>query len=174
MDIRLRQQTLLIMDKIYNKVSIEETKVSCGSLAEGLDLPGSDKDVLFVLNDVQIIQNVQDMNRSARCTTFLVDDDIEFPGYFRLKLIAVGDQIYIFTLPECFAKTKNGIYVLSPAFLRKLIETAPHYKLYEHGPSLTDKDRVLDIVFCFHLYSWPRQAEKWICRHRSGQWPKDI
>jgi hypothetical protein len=24
------------------------------------------------------------------------------------------------------------------------------------------------------LYSWPRQAEQWIYRHRPGQWPPDI
>jgi hypothetical protein len=32
----------------------------------------------------------------------------------------------------------------------------------------------MDMAFCFRLYSWPRQAEKWIHRHRPGQWPPDI
>jgi predicted nucleotidyltransferase len=45
--------------------------VSSGSLAEGLDLPGSDIDIMFVLNTVQVIQNVQQMNRSTRKTTLL-------------------------------------------------------------------------------------------------------
>jgi hypothetical protein len=162
------------MDKIYNKVRIEETKVSSGSLVEGLDLPGSDKDIMIVLSDFQIIQNVQDLNRPARCTTLLLDDDIEFPGFSRLKFIAVGDQIYAFTSPECLVKTKNGICLSSIAFLRKRSETAINHQQYAHGPCLSDKDEVLDIAFCFHLYSWPRQAEKWICRHRSGQWPTDI
>jgi hypothetical protein len=174
MDIRLRQQAFLLMDKIHNKVCIEQTKVSSGSLAEGLDLPGSDKDIMFVLNDFQIIQNVQDMNRSARCTTLLLDDDIEFPGFSRLKFITVGDQIYTLISPECLVETQNGICLSSIAFLRKLIEAAINHKQYAHGPCLSDKDELLDIAFCFHLYSWPRQAEKWICRHRSGQWPKAI
>jgi hypothetical protein len=29
-------------------------------------------------------------------------------------------------------------------------------------------------LFCFHLHSWPRQAEQWIYRHRPGQWPPEI
>jgi hypothetical protein len=48
-----------VLDKICNKVSTKATKVSSGSLAKGLDLPGSDIDVMYVLNDFQIMQNVQ-------------------------------------------------------------------------------------------------------------------
>jgi hypothetical protein len=73
-----------------------------------------------------------------------------------------------------FVETQNGICLSSIAFLRKLIEAAINHKQYAHGPCLSDKDELLDIAFCFHLYSWPRQAEKWIYRHRSGQWPTDI
>jgi len=49
MDIRIRQNMFLIKDKIYNKVNTEKTQVSSGSLAEGLDLPGSDIDVMYIL-----------------------------------------------------------------------------------------------------------------------------
>ena len=38
-------------------------------------------DVMYVLNDYQIIQNVQHMNRSARYITLLMEDDMEFPGF---------------------------------------------------------------------------------------------
>jgi hypothetical protein len=41
MDIRIRQNAILIMDKIFNKVCTNGIRVSSGSLAEGLDLPGS-------------------------------------------------------------------------------------------------------------------------------------
>ena len=43
MDIRIRQNMFLIMDKIYIKISTKTTRVSSGSLAEGLDLPGNDR-----------------------------------------------------------------------------------------------------------------------------------
>jgi predicted nucleotidyltransferase len=78
---------LLIRDKIGNKVNTNITTVSSGSLAEGLDLPGSDIDIMLVLNNVQVIQNGQHMHRSARYTNLLMVYDMEFPGFSRLKYI---------------------------------------------------------------------------------------
>ena len=174
MDIRIRQNTFLIIDKIYNKIITNETSVSSGSLAEGLDLPGSDIDIMFVLNTVQVIQNVQQMNRSARKTTLLAKDDMEFPGFSRLKLIAEGDHKYAYTLPECFVETINGLFLSNNSFVRKFNEKYINFKSSVHGPCLSDIYATLDVAFCFHLDSWPRQAKQWIYRHRPGQWPTDI
>ena len=174
MDIRIRQNMFLINDKIFNQLNTDVTQVSSGSLAEGLDLPGSDIDIMFVFNDVQIIQNVQHMNRSARCTTLLMEDDMEFPGFSRLKVIAYSDHKYQCILSECFIETRNGIFLSNISFIRKLIEFSNNYKHSVHGPCLSNKDESLDMAFCFHLFSWPRQAKQWIYRHRPGQWPPDI
>jgi len=174
MDIRIRQKMFLIKDKINNTDNETATIVSSGSLAEGLALPGSDVDVMRVNNRVKVIQNVQHMNRSARCTTLLTEDDIEFPGFSRLKLIAEGDHKYICTSLECCVETINGMYLSNISFIRKLIEGSINHKQSQHGPCLSDKDGAVDVAFCFRLHSWPRQAEKWLYRHRPGQWPPDI
>jgi hypothetical protein len=50
----------------------------------GLDLPGSDIDIMCVFSGVKVIQNVQHMNRSARHTTLLMEDEMEFPGFTTL------------------------------------------------------------------------------------------
>ena len=157
MDIRIRQNMFLIKDKIINKMEISRTKVSSGSLAEGLDLPGSDMDIMIVLNNVHILQNVQHMNRSARRTTLLIEDEMEFPGFTTLKLIAEG---YAFTSPEYFVETTNGMYFSNISFIRKLIESTVNYKHSAHGPCLSDINATMDIALCFHLHSWPRQAEQ--------------
>jgi hypothetical protein len=81
MDIRVRQNMFLIKDKISNKIDTVITQVSSGSLAEGLDLPVSDIDTMFVLKRVKIVQNVQQINYSARCTTLLMEDSMEIPGF---------------------------------------------------------------------------------------------
>ena len=171
MDIRIRQQFFLIKDKISNRVNTKITTVSSGSLAEGLDLPGSDIDIMFVFNTVNILQNVQHMNRSARHTTLLIEDEMEFPGFTTLKLIAEGD---IFSSPEYFVETTNGMYFSNISFIRELIEISANKKQLVHGPCLSDKDEAMDIAYCFHFHSWPRQAEQWIYRHRPGQWPPEI
>ena len=171
MEIRIRQNVFLIQDKISDRVKTKITIVSSGSLAEGLDLPGSDVDIMFVINNVNILQNVQHMNRSARHTTLLIEDDMEFPGFTTLKLIGEGDA---FNSPEYFVETTNGMYFSNISFIRKLIEISANLKQSAHGPCISDKDEAVDIAGCFHFHSWPRQAEQWIYRHRPGQWPPEI
>ena len=173
MDIRIRQNLFLIKDNIINSANTKVTTVSSGSLAEGLDLPGSDIDIMFVLSGARVIQNVQHMNRSARYTTLLMDDDMEFPGFSRLKLIAEGDHECIYTSLECFVETINGIYLSNILFIRKFIDHYYINKQSVHGPCLSDKDETTDLAFCFRLHSWPRRAEKWLYRHRPCQWPPD-
>jgi hypothetical protein len=85
-------------------------------------------DVMYVLNDYQIIQNVQHMNRSARYITLLMEDDMEFPGFSRLKLITEIDRQYIFTSHTCYVETTNGIYFSNISFIRQLIEGCVNYK----------------------------------------------
>jgi hypothetical protein len=60
------------MDKIHNKVDTDITLVSSGSLAEGLDLPGSDQDVMIIINSVEVTQNVQHMNCSVRSISIVL------------------------------------------------------------------------------------------------------
>ena len=84
MDIRTRQNMLLIKATIRNKVDTNFTQVSSGSLAEGLDLPGSDMDIMLVFHNVHILQNEQHMNRSARHTTLLIEDGISWIYYIEV------------------------------------------------------------------------------------------
>ena len=87
-----------------NKVNTKNPQVSNGSLAEGLYLLVNDIDIMRVLNGVQVIQNVQQMSCSARCITLQMEDDVEFPGLYRLKLIADSDRKCIYTTAECFVE----------------------------------------------------------------------
>ena len=176
MDIKIRQNIYLITDKIYNKVSTNVIRVSSGSLAEGLDHPGSGTDIMFVIKGVQVIQNVQHMHHSTPFTTLLMEDDMEFPGFSRLKLIAKTKDNHecFLTSPECFVETINGLFLSNISFMRNLIGATIDLKKSAHGPCLSDENEALNVTFCFHLHTWPRQAEQWIYRHRPGQWPTDI
>jgi hypothetical protein len=59
-------------------------------------------DIMFVINTVNILQNVQHVNRSARHATLLIEDEMGFPGFTKLKLIAQGN---VLTSPEDFVET---------------------------------------------------------------------
>jgi hypothetical protein len=68
----------------------------------------------------------------------------------------------------------NGLFLSHIPFIRKLIEASNDCMQSAHGPCLSDKDETMNMTVCFHLQTWPRQAEQWIYRHRPGQWPTDI
>ena len=131
-------------------------------------------DIMIVINDVHIIHNVQHLDRSSQYITLLIEDNIEIPGFSRLKLLTEVDHQNLYTTPECFVETINGIYLSSILFVRKFIEVTINFKQYAHGPCLSDKNETCDMALCFHLHSWPKQAEQWIYRHRPSQWPSAI
>ena len=129
------------------------------AFAEGLDLPGSDMDIMRILNNVQVIQNGQHMHRTARYTNLLLVYDMEFPGFSRLKYIPNSDHEdgHIYTAGECFVETTNGMYMSNNLFIRKFIEVNIGCNKSVHGPCLSDKDGEVDMAICFHLHSWPRE-----------------
>lgn len=61
LDIRTRQRLFIIKDMIDNASISEGPIISSGSLAEGLDLPGSDVDIMGVLPDVHVLRRAQNI-----------------------------------------------------------------------------------------------------------------
>jgi hypothetical protein len=64
---------------------------------------------MLVLNTVHVIQNVQHMNCASRFSTLLMEYDMEFPGFSRLRLIAEGDHEYTFSSTGCFVELRSVI-----------------------------------------------------------------
>ncbi|CAC5377588.1 unnamed protein product [Mytilus coruscus] len=95
-DIRSRQRLFITQDIMDNVCSTFGTNISSGSLAEGLDLPGSDQDIMFVRNDTDIVQNVRNIKHPVHRNTFVMETDIDHPGFTRLKCVAkkIEDIIY--------------------------------------------------------------------------------
>ena len=84
-----------------------------------------------------------------------MEEEMTFPGFSRLNLIADGDHHYICTSPECFVQTTNGMFFSNISFISKLLGSMSHIKNSVHGPCLSDKDESQDTAVCFHMYSWP-------------------
>lgn len=58
LDIRKTQRLFIIRDLIF-RASGRCTQISSGSLAEGIDLPGSDMEVMYLINDTDVIRNIK-------------------------------------------------------------------------------------------------------------------
>ncbi|VDH97898.1 Hypothetical predicted protein [Mytilus galloprovincialis] len=91
-DIRKRQILFILQDKIYNATDVNITEIPSGSLAEGLDLPGSDVDIMIVDEVVNVAQIERNIKHPVQRTEVFMETDTDHPGFTRLRLIAAGKR----------------------------------------------------------------------------------
>ncbi|XP_052086257.1 uncharacterized protein LOC127723606 [Mytilus californianus] len=179
-DIRTRQRLFIVQDMIFNLTN-DDTQISSGSLAEGLDLPGSDLDIMFVCNQVVVKRNVRDTKYSKQTvqhykhpkqqSIFVMETDNDYPGFTKLRLIAAKDTINL--THECFEITTKGLYLSVNGFLNGMKKELQHVHLIPHGPCLTFSDQDRDFAFCFRCTCLPYNATSWAMRNRR-QWPPNF
>lgn len=172
--LRLRQMMFLLKDKIKKESESTFTQISSGSLAEGLHFLDSDVDIMHVINNVHIIQNMQDIDLTLRETILKMEYDHHYPGFSKLKLIAIGKKVnYIEDDGFVVSSDNDGIFLSSSRFRQNLLQSMSALNFTNHGPCISDPDQDYDFAFCLRSRRWPKQAEKWIYRHRYGEWPTD-
>ncbi|CAC5366520.1 unnamed protein product [Mytilus coruscus] len=169
-DIRTRQRLFIISDNIENEFSSHQIKISSGSLAEGLDLPGSDIDIMYVnkIEEADIIQNVRSIKRPIHRTTYVMETDIDHPGFTRLRLVAEKKKGSFF-VP--FAG--KSLYLRVNPFVEMNKQSIPTMAVFKHGPCLSDQNQMIDFAFCLRSKYLPHNAIPWAYRHRR-QWPPNI
>ena len=155
-----------------------------GSKAEGLNLPGSDKDIMKDVNDlfeIEIVQTLQEID--GRCHTLLLCTDNVPLGFALLQPVnqCLSSNYHI---SQCFQNI-NGMHV--PCFSSDLfvqhsidhgIEQKPGDTIKRQGPSLErwgpydDKSKSgTDNVYSIHCTFWPNSASEWTQRPRHFGWP---
>ncbi|XP_071154877.1 uncharacterized protein [Mytilus edulis] len=176
-DIRTRQRLFILQDMIINEIN-DNTQISSGSLAEGLDLAGSDVDIMYVLNEAAVIRNVRNAKSVHRCkkalqTIFVMETDNNHYGFIRLRLFAAGDKFFDNITSKCFESTAKGLYLSVNGFVNNMKKKWPHLNLISHGPCLTDTDQHDDLAFCLRSKYLPYNASPWEMRCRK-QWPSNV
>ncbi|CAC5375207.1 unnamed protein product [Mytilus coruscus] len=171
-DIRERQRLFLQHDLMINHGVDSSVYISSGSLAEGIDLPGSDIDIMKVMKEFQIIKDKQHINLLTEIATLLMEVDAQHPGFSKLKLVNDGGCTNVF-LKKCLTYTIHGTYWSSTMLMSALTQKNPFLNLHIHGPCLSDEQENQDLAFCLRSHHWPYacNAEGWIYRHRSVSWP---
>ncbi|XP_052086157.1 uncharacterized protein LOC127723544 [Mytilus californianus] len=174
-DMRKRQQLFLTHDMIQNEIMLKLgsklTEITAGSLAEGLDIPGSDIDIMYVIKDVDVIRDVKNIIHQVQRTTLVMETDNEYPGFTRLRLLAGGEGESYFTPPECFEVTRKGLYLSVNTFVSNIkIRHHDHYIVSSHGPCLTHHYQNVDYAYCLRSKYLPYNTIPWASRYRR-QWP---
>ena len=82
-DIKRRQRMFHIMNLVNGYGDIDSVSISSGSLAEGLDIKGSDEDITLIFKYITAVPSeVAFVPRNGE-TVVLVDFDQDFPGFAR-------------------------------------------------------------------------------------------
>ncbi|XP_071144080.1 uncharacterized protein [Mytilus edulis] len=167
-DIRNRQLLFILHDKIHNANYSNITQISSGSLAEGLNLPGSDLDIMFVDDVVNVTRIERNIKHPIQRNEFVMETDTDHPGFTRLRLVAGGKKMN-FLSNECIVNTQSGIYLSTTNFVNHMKQLS--YPI--HGPCISDTNLTLDMAFCLRSKYLPYQAMPWTLRCRR-QWPSNV
>ncbi|XP_052078464.1 uncharacterized protein LOC127716337 [Mytilus californianus] len=151
------------INTVRDNLSSDEkmTFITNGSFGEGLEMRGSDLDIMCVLKDMKI-QNVKSSSHPNIRYWTMDTDDVK-PGFTKLYC-ENKSGIFNRTLEEL-----NGKYFFSSAIFRQGL-LVDKKKLSIHGPCISDNDEKMDIALCLRCKTWVSPATQWITRP-SNQWP---
>ncbi|XP_063414859.1 uncharacterized protein LOC134696836 [Mytilus trossulus] len=138
------------------------TYITSGSFGEGLELRGSDLDVMHVNKKMEVYENVQTSLNSNVLYLSMETDDVK-AGFAQLQV----KQNYSPSLVESFEE-HNGKHYISNTLYKEALERDSNNVI--HGPCISDKEGTYDYALCLHCTSWISQASQWITRSNNS-WP---
>ncbi|XP_071171140.1 cyclic GMP-AMP synthase-like receptor 2 [Mytilus edulis] len=161
--VRYRRLFFKLFDETWNTQRGFEL-ISSGSKSEGLDLHGSDFDLMTLQKLFKVYENIDSSG-----FVITIDTNNAQPGF---ALLEVPENIGK-CCPVLFPKTDNG-YLLSSRKMRDLLTVKS--RLYNgafsiHGPSVCHNEVDLDRVYCLQCNTWPFAAKAWLLRNKSIEWP---
>ncbi|VDI40880.1 Hypothetical predicted protein [Mytilus galloprovincialis] len=141
-----------------------KTIITSGSYGEGLEMRGSDLDIMQVYKSIKVIADKQpDFDTSI--TYLSMDTDDVKPGFTQLRLEYSRLQYDL----EC-CEEHNGEHYFSSALWMRNTLLCGNKDNQIHGPCISDKEGVLDVAYTLHCRTWISSAVNWITRS-SSSWP---
>ena len=164
-DIKLRQRAFEIMDIVNGFGDDDSVSVSSGSLPEGLDIKGSDEDMMFLLKYVDVIPSMTKETPSQKMTKLYMEMDEARPGYAKLFTLEHDiDNQYI----NKSLTNSEGRQLVSSAKFRGLFVRPG---MDSHGPCVSDG--VFDFAISFRGTNWPAMAKERLVSCCSQTWLPD-
>ncbi|XP_071147371.1 uncharacterized protein [Mytilus edulis] len=141
------------------------TYITSGSYGEGLEMQGSDLDIMQVEKSIKVNADKQpDLNPGI--TYLSMDTDDVKPGFTQLRLEYSRSQYNL----ECCEEHNGKRYFSSALWKGNLLLVGDDKGETIHGPCITDKTGDLDFAYSLHCKTWISSAVNWITRS-SRSWP---
>ncbi|CAC5406425.1 unnamed protein product [Mytilus coruscus] len=139
------------------------TCITSGSFGEGLEMRGSDLDVMNVEKSIEVYADEKPRLNPGIKYCRMETDDVK-PGFTQLLL----ETNVIKTLSEYCEELNGKHYLSSTLFKHDLLDNQDTHII--HGPCISDKTGLYDYVISLHCKTWTSQASQWISRSNSS-WP---
>ncbi|XP_063414368.1 uncharacterized protein LOC134696470 [Mytilus trossulus] len=161
--VKIIRQMNTVCDNLSNDdISVQ---ITSGSFGEGLQMRGSDIDVMLVLRFIEVHDNITTIAFNPTKTYFILMTDNTNSSFAMLRLVSSPHRRLV---ESC--ETFQGNYYLSSALFKRLFlsEFCP----VEHGPCVSDKHSYTDYAPCLHSRSWVKTASRWIVKS-NNPWPNE-
>lgn len=145
--------------------------ISSGSKAEGLNLKGSDLDIMFIHPSFIVYETEPDALKRTEIELVMETKDTQ-PCFASLRLVSPYNTLDKFDRHLFLNKGPNKLFSSELYKLGHLKIATEHISYLNkiHGPCLTDANDDFDIAFCLKCDQWISAAYPWITRARA-RWP---
>ncbi|XP_071126577.1 uncharacterized protein [Mytilus edulis] len=145
----------------------ETATITSGSRGEGIEMKGSDLDIMRTIRCIEVCENRDICFKHAK-TYFTMETKDTKPGFTQLRLMYTDHGTPVDIFEQC-EEIGNEYYFSNFKFKRKFTGCAWSTV---HGPCLNDESGQYDMAYCLHSKSWITQAKHWI-RRPNNSWPED-
>ena len=167
--VNCRRQFFNVYDDVQNNRGDNPWHfISSGSKAEGLNLPGSDYDVMYINKHIlvyeleDVLSNYHDLRTKP---DLVLDFDNAVAGFTLLRIYDVRE----WRSKELINIYEDGSFLSNQTWKRVFI--GDNYVI--NGPCLSDKLGTIDEAYCIRYTKWPSVGRQWIDRPRFYGWPPE-
>ncbi|XP_076088926.1 uncharacterized protein LOC143059329 [Mytilus galloprovincialis] len=159
--VRMRRLNLDVVEMGFNnKLKV----IHSGSKAEGLDLKGSDEDIMSINSLYKVYQSETEVVFDSLTVPLIMNTERTLPCFAQLRLLYEQKAF-----KYMWENNHIGGRFSSELFRQDHLPLFP-YEMKIHGPCLSDINDLFDVAFCLKCDQWIFQARSWISRPRSP-WP---
>ncbi|VDI82898.1 Hypothetical predicted protein [Mytilus galloprovincialis] len=175
-DVKVKRLAYIIQDigtKFY---------ITSGSKGEGLDLRGSDLDIMNVASEFKVYESDRNYREAIfhdNTVPLIMDTDNTPPCFTLLRFLNNIDEQRT-DLKQIVENDSQGSLLSNELYKMYYMNLAPSSPMTTsifhkmHGPCLSDKNDIFDIAYCLKCDQWIFQAQPWIYRPRTTWPPVDI
>ena len=172
--VKIRQDYCKINDCIKSINFYNDNAHYSGSKAEGLDLPSSDFDSMYDINnkyDMEVSESLDDLALSTRKHKLLMVTDNVPPAFVLLKQVflrsGADTECNVYLGSDMFLSVQPDLLIKSENETRRI--QGPSIEIWTEYEDMSQSgvDNVLSIFCKF----WPKSAAEWKDRPRHYGWP---